>query len=119
MELPLHHYIHVLSGIAEFLFLTVAVIVAVRRTKGETTREARAFRVILKVLIVGYPLLGFVYLTDRLGAFVEPVFFLSFSAMIIVSLFEPAGRPAAGPRSTMNPWRRAAGLDGVGTTGNA
>jgi hypothetical protein len=95
LELPLHHYIHVVSGIAEFLFLTVAVVVAVRRTRGQTTREARAFRVILKVLIVGYPFLGLVYLTDRLGAFVEPVFFVAFSAMIIVSLFEPVGSPKA------------------------
>ncbi len=44
----LHHYIHVVSGIAEFAFLTVAVIVAVRRTRGETTWQARAYRVILK-----------------------------------------------------------------------
>jgi hypothetical protein len=98
----------------------VAVIVAVRRTRGETTREARAFRVILKVLIVGYPLLGFVYLSDRLGAFVEPVFFLSFSAMIIVSLFEPVGRPASTPETAGEPaMAEAADWDGVRTTGNA
>ncbi|HEV3265176.1 MAG TPA: DUF998 domain-containing protein [Acidimicrobiales bacterium] len=120
LQLPVHHYIHVVSGIAEFLFLTVAVIVAVRRTRGETTREARAFRVILKVLIVGYPLLGFVYLSDRLGAFVEPVFFLSFSAMIIVSLFEPVGRPASTPETAGEPaMAEAADWDGVRTTGNA
>jgi Protein of unknown function (DUF998) len=120
MELPLHHYIHVVSGIAEFVFLTVAVMVAVRRTKGETTRAARAFRVIRDVLIVGYPLLGLVYLTDRLGAFVEPVFFVSFSAMLIVSLFEPVGRPTA-PAELEGEVAiaEAPGWDGVRTTGNA
>jgi hypothetical protein len=91
LQLPLHHYIHVVSGMAEFAFLTTAVVVAVRRTRGETTREARTFRILLKGLVVGYPLLGLVYLTDRLGAFVEPVFFIIFSAMVVVELFEPAG----------------------------
>ena len=98
----------------------MAVIVAVRRTRGETTREAKAYRLILKVLIVGYPFLGLVYLTDRLGAFVEPVFFLSFSAMIIVVALRTGGesQPSSGERG------RAAvaevtGWDGVRTTGNA
>jgi hypothetical protein len=120
LQLPLHHYIHVMSGIAEFLFLTVAVIVAVRRTRGETTREARAYRVILKVLIVGYPFLGFVYLSDRLGAFVEPVFFLCFTAMIIVSLFEPVGSEALQAADDGEPAAvEATGWDSVRTTGNA
>ncbi len=120
LQLPLHHYIHVVSGIAEFLFLTVAVVVAVRRTRGETTREARAFRVILKVLIVGYPLLGFVYLTDRWGAFVEPIFFVCFSAMIIVSLFEPVGRSTSPAEIDGEPAStEAAEWDGVRTAGNA
>ena len=92
LQLPLHHYVHVISGIGEFACLTVAVILAVRRTQGETTREARAFRILLKGLIVGYPVLGLAYLSDRLGAFVEPVFFVIFSAMIIEELFEPAGK---------------------------
>ncbi len=95
LQLPLHHYVHVVSGIAEFAFLTTAVVLAVRRTRGEATREARTFRLLLDVLIAGYPLLGLVYLTDRLGAIVEPVFFIVFSVMVIVELFEPIG--TAGP----------------------
>jgi hypothetical protein len=90
--LPLHHYVHVVSGISEFVFLTVAVTLAVRRTQGEATREARAFRILLKGLIVGYPVLGLAYLSDRMGAFIEPVFFVIFSAMIIEELFEPVGK---------------------------
>jgi hypothetical protein len=94
LQLPLHHYIHVVSGIAEFAFLTTAVALAVRRTRGETTREARIFRYLLRGLVVGYPVLGLVYLTDRLGAFVEPVFFVIFSVMVVVELFEPMVRRA-------------------------
>jgi hypothetical protein len=106
LQLPLHHYIHVVSGMAEFAFLTTAVVVAVRRTRGETTREARTFRLLLKGLVVGYPLLGLVYLTDRLGAFVEPVFFIIFSAMVVVELFEPAGSPRSSGDQTGTGFRR-------------
>lgn len=100
LQLPLHHYIHVVSGIAEFAFLTTAVALAVRRTRGETTREARIFRYLLRGLIIGYPLLGLAYLTDRLGAFVEPVFFVIFSVMVVVELFEPTVRLA--PHDTVD-----------------
>jgi len=100
LQLPLHHYIHVVSGMAEFAFLTTAVVVAVLRTRGETTREARTFRILLKALVAGYPLLGLVYLTDRLGAFVEPIFFIIFSAMVVVELFGPVPATQATTRST-------------------
>jgi hypothetical protein len=40
-------------------------------------------------LLVGYPLLAVAYLTDRFGSFVEPVFFIGFSVMIFIELFEP------------------------------
>jgi len=95
LQLPLHHYVHVISGIGEFVFLTVAVSLAVRRTQGETTREARVFRIIFKGLIVGYPVLGLAYLSDRMGAFIEPVFFVLFSAMIIEELFQPVARESS------------------------
>ncbi len=96
LQLPFHHYVHVVSGIAEFVFLTVAVVVAERRTRGESTREARSYQWLLRSLVVAYPLLGLAYLTDRLGTLIEPVFFLIFSTMVIVQLFEPLGeRPDA------------------------
>jgi len=41
-------------------------------------------------LLVAYPLLGASYLTDRLGALVEPIFFVCFSAMVLAELYEPA-----------------------------
>jgi hypothetical protein len=92
LQLPVHHYIHVASGIAEFATLTVAAVIAMRRTRGEPTTEARVYDGVVKVLAIGYPLLGLVYLTDRLGTLVEPVFFIAFSVMLLTVVFEPVGR---------------------------
>jgi hypothetical protein len=98
LELPIHHYIHVVSGIAEFATLTAAAIIAMRRTRDDATPEARIYKGLVEVLAIGYPLLGLVYLTDRLGAFVEPIFFVTFSAMVLTEVFEPirSGRGRGG-----------------------
>ena len=92
LQLPVHHYIHVVSGIAEFATLTTAAVIAMRRTRNDGTRESHLYAGVVKVLAVGYPFLGFVYLTDRFGTFVEPVFFIAFSAMLLLEVFEPNGR---------------------------
>ena len=97
LQLPIHHYVHMLSGITEFAALTVAAVIAMRRTRGEGTTEARVYSGLVKVLAVGYPLLGLVYLTDRLGTLVEPVFFLTFSAMIVAEVAEPIWRDRGAP----------------------
>jgi hypothetical protein len=89
LQLPIHHYIHVLSGIAEFATLTGATIIAMRRTRGDATPVARIYKALVEVLAIGYPLLGLAYLTDRLGALVEPIFFVTFSAMVLTEVFEP------------------------------
>jgi Protein of unknown function (DUF998) len=91
LQLPVHHYVHVVSGIAEFVTLTVAAVIAMRRTRNDGSREARMYAGVVKVLAVGYPFLGFVYLTDRFGTFVEPVFFIAFSAMLLLEVFESHG----------------------------
>jgi hypothetical protein len=95
LQLPLHHYVHVVSGIAEFATLTAAAFLAMRRTRHDGTRESRAYRAVVVTLVAGYPLLGLVYLTDRLGTLVEPIFFVAFSAMVLTELFEPIGRRVA------------------------
>lgn len=97
LQLPLHHYVHVFAGIAEFATLTTAAVIAMRRTRGEHTPEARAYAAIVWTLAVGYPLLGLAYLTDRLGVFVEPIFFVAFSLMLLTEIFEPAHPVAASP----------------------
>jgi hypothetical protein len=96
LRLPLRHYLHLLSGIAEFAAATVAVFVAWRQRAGLPDLSSRAVRGIGWVLVVGYPVLGAAYLTDRFGVLVEPIFFLSFSGMVLVELFDPAGSESAG-----------------------
>ena len=93
LQLPVHHYVHVVAGIAEFATVTVAAALAMRRTRGQGIPEAKAYAAIVAVLALGYPLLGLVYLTDRLGTLVEPIFFVAFSAMVLIELFEPVRRP--------------------------
>jgi hypothetical protein len=97
LQLPLHHYVHVVSGIAEFATITVAAVFAMRRTRGDGTVAARIYAGLVKVLVVGYPLLGLVYLTDRLGTLVEPIFFSAFSAMLLTEVFEEVGGARMGP----------------------
>jgi hypothetical protein len=127
LQLPVHHYIHVVAGIAEFAFLTTAALMAMRRTRGDGTRQSRLYADIVKVLVVSYPILGLVYLTDRLGTLVEPVFFIAFSAMLLAEVFEPsAPMPAQqtwaervearsrGPERTLEDsgWTHVTGADG-------
>lgn len=80
-----------LSGVLEFATITTAVILAVRRTQGQRTGSALVYRGVLRIFYVAYPLLGLAYLTDRLGAFIEPVFFLSFTVVVITHLFQAGG----------------------------
>ena len=59
---------------------------------------------VVKALVVGYPLLGLVYLTDRLGTLVEPIFFIAFSVMVLTEVFEPIGRGTASPSWADGPY---------------
>ena len=100
LQLPLHHYVHVVSGIAEFATLTVAAVIAMRRTGKDGTPESHVYSGVVKVLAVAYPILGLVYITDRFGTFVEPIFFITFSVMMLAEVFEPSTRTMAGPTWT-------------------
>ena len=88
LQLPLHHYVHMLSGVLEFATITTAVFLAVRRTRGQRTGSALVYRTVLRIFYVAYPLLALAYLTDRVDAFIEPVFFLSFTLVIVIHLFQ-------------------------------
>lgn len=96
LQLPVHHYVHIASGIVEFAALTTAAVMAMVRTRGDGTLEARFYAAVVKVLAVCYPLLGLVYLTDRLGILVEPIFFIVFSAVVLAEVFEPTRHEANG-----------------------
>jgi hypothetical protein len=102
LALPHHHYVHVAAGIAEFVFGTVAVYLAWQRTRAKESAVTRSFRWTGRTMVVAYPLLGIAYLTDRFGAFVEPIFFTCFSVIVLTELLEgvrvtrTVHRPTAG-----------------------
>ena len=92
--LPLHHYVHIVAGITEFATATTAIYQGRRRDPEQVTASGRWAHVLGRVLVVAYPLLAVVYLTDRGGLFVEPVFFVAFSSYVLVWLWEdPDGQP--------------------------
>ena len=90
LRLPAHHYVHVVSGMFEFAFATIAIYLLWRRTRDERNATATFATSLVATLAVGYPLLGVAYLTDRGGAFIEPIFFVCFSAIALFELFERA-----------------------------
>jgi hypothetical protein len=104
LQLPVHHYVHVVSGIAEFATLTVAAVIAMRRTRRSGAPIARLYKALVEVLAVGYPLLGLVYLTDRLGTLVEPIFFVVFSAMVLAEVFESVDSGSENGDAHLTPW---------------
>lgn len=97
LALPHHHYVHVAAGIAEFLFGTVAIYLAWQRTRPKASTVTRTVRWNARTLVLAYPVLAFAYLTDRFGAFVEPVFFTCFTVMVVVELLESEGRILSTP----------------------
>jgi hypothetical protein len=94
LRLPLHHYLHVISGIIEFATMTTAVFFAWKRTRDSAGWVSRSVKGVAIAMLIGYPLLGVAYLTDRFGAFVEPIFFVCFSVMVAIELLEPRRRPS-------------------------
>ena len=94
LKLPLHHYLHVISGVIEFAAITMAVYVAWKRTREDSGWVSLAVKGVAIAMLLVYPLLAVAYRTDRFGAFVEPIFFVCFSVMVAVELLEPRRRPA-------------------------
>ena len=89
LQLPAHHYLHMISGVLEFAGATGAVLFGAA-LPGLIGRVARAGRI---VLAISYPLLGAAYLTMHLGALAEPPFFITFTTIAAVALWaaqEPA-----------------------------
>jgi hypothetical protein len=92
LRLPAHHYVHVVVGIVEFAAATFSVYLAWQRTRTQRTAIALGVKSIGVSLLVGYPLLAVAYLSDGLGAYFEPIFFVSFSLMVAIELFERSER---------------------------
>ena len=84
-QLPLTHYVHMVSGIAEFAAASFAILFAWRRTRNDPgAPHARAFRRLYLGLLGAYPLLAYAYLADRDGIYIEPLFFIAFSAVFLI-----------------------------------
>jgi hypothetical protein len=94
-RLAASQYVHVLAGIAEFAAITVALYVAVRRTRRRSPGVATAYRWLGRGALICYPLLGAAYLTDRMGGVMEAVFFAGFSVMVVTQITERTGRSPA------------------------
>jgi len=88
LRLPLHHYLHLIVGIVEFGAISVALYFAYQRTKGGKSLTAKIYKMLAKGAIVAYPLLGLAYVTNRFGAYIEPVFFASFTLIVILQISE-------------------------------
>ena len=87
-RLPLQQYLHIVAGILEFGGITVALLFAYQRTRDQKTRIASVYRYLARAAFIAYPILGLAYLLNRLGAFVEPVFFVGFTTMVLTQLVE-------------------------------
>ena len=97
-QLPLNQYLHIGAGILEFGGLTVALLFAARRTRGDRSGVADLYRRLAAGAYVAYPLLGLAYLLNRLGGVMEAVFFVGFTLMVLAQLAERTGfRRPAGP----------------------
>jgi Protein of unknown function (DUF998) len=98
-QLPASQYIHIAAGIVEFTGITVALFLAIRRTRASRARPARLYRRIGIGALVCYPLLGLAYLVNRMGGVMEAVFFIGFTVMVVTWIAErTAHRAPVGDR---------------------
>lgn len=105
LQLPARHYVHILAGIVEFATATAAVYVARRHRALSNDKAANAVRAVGWILVLAYPALGYVYLSDRFGEYVEPVFFVTFTALVVIELCErgPGTNSSFGREATSAP----------------
>ncbi len=103
LALPLHHYLHMLSGITEFFTATMAIVLARLADPEGRTLPGRIGHALVPVLLIAYPLLGFAYFRDRIGGLIEPLFFLMFSAILAAELSGPGTRSASAALADPNP----------------
>jgi hypothetical protein len=89
-QLPSSQYVHMLAGIAEFAAITVALFLALRRTRGSQARTAGSYRWLWRGALACYPLLGLAYLLNRMGGVMEAVFFVGFTVMVLTQIAERA-----------------------------
>lgn len=100
-QLPLHHYVHMASGILEFAFVTLTVVLMWRRVRDTAPSAFRTFVGILAAMLaIGYPAIAASYLLDRYDAPVEALFFLVFAGAVAAACLEPDQARTERARST-------------------
>ena len=87
-QLAASQYVHDGAGVIEFAGITLALLLAIIRTQGDTTVTARGYRFLGWAVLVAYPVLGVSYLFDIGGGVIEAVFFTAFTAMVLLQLAE-------------------------------
>ena len=87
-QLAASQYVHDGSGVIEFAGITLALWLAFRRAQGDRTIPARGYRILGWAALIGYPVLGVSYLFDIYGGVIEAVFFIGFTAMVLLKLAE-------------------------------
>jgi len=87
-QLPVQQYVHIVAGILEFGGITVALVLAFRRTRGGQGIAARAYRDMAIAAVAAYPLLGAAYMLNSLGGVMEAVFFTGFTVIVLTQLYE-------------------------------
>ena len=92
-QLPLTHYLHMLSGIFEFGAVILVVLMA-RRRHGDVPSYWRAVnRAQVDLLIFALPLIAATYLLDRWEAAIEPILLVVAASQAVKSLLEPDSAP--------------------------
>jgi hypothetical protein len=117
-QLAASQYIHIAAGIVEFAAITIALLLAFRRTRGglsrptslswptrppwpaRLSRPARLYQALLAGAVIGYPLLGAAYLVNVWGGVLEAVFFAGFTVMVATQLAERTAAPGEAPAAS-------------------
>ncbi len=102
LQLPVPHYVHVISGIVEFGCATATVLL-LRATAPDDPSMLRrcTIRTLVVLLLPAYVAIAVAYLSDHGSLIVEPVFLLMWSATMLVMLGEPMAE--APPRRSLHP----------------
>jgi Protein of unknown function (DUF998) len=115
-QLPTSQYVHMVAGIFEFAAITIALFVAMRRTRGSQARTARIYRRLWQAALVCYPLLGLAYLLNRMGGVMEGVFFVGFTTVVVTQVAERTGHGAGSQLAASSAGTASAGYQPCGST---
>lgn len=88
-ELPITHYLHMLSGIFEFALVIVVIMLARKRHAEDRSVWRWINRAQTDLLLFALPLIAATYLLDRWEAAIEPLLLVVASSQVFKSVAEP------------------------------